>query len=829
MNVRSIPSARTLLTGLGAILLVVSASCSDDHSLTDPLVPPVAKALLSPSTPFVNSLADPGTGGCDLTECTLREAIAYAQDGATITFVPGLTGTITLGSPLQIHSKGTLTIQGPGAGSLTIAGNGTQSVFSTAFGTTTLSDMTITGGGQADFPYDGGGIYAWAGTLHLVRTTVTGNSATGTGGGIGADWTQIYITESTISGNTAVSGGGVHVTDGALSLTESTVANNSATANGSGGGISTARGTNVTLTDCLVVNNEAAGSGGGAYLYTNLVRVERCTFAGNSANGYMSSGGALHLSGGTTDPVATVVNSTFSGNTAWRGAAIHNYGANTSINQTTITGNPSTGEVGSGLGVGALAAARPPLQVKGSIIWGNPGGDVAIDGYLIYPLTSLGYNLVGAAGENVTLSSIFNQTGDQIGITDPKLGSLQINTPGTTPTHALLAGSPAIDAGVCTDAGGEDVLTDQRGVSRPQGSGCDVGAYELTGSLEDPGFTFVLSSLDKSYGDPPFDVSGFASSSAGSTGTVNFGEAPGSVGCSVTLGGTVTLTGAATGGDLCRVTAYIASDGTYSSAGPVEQSFAIGRAALTVTAENQTITYGGTPSFGVTYDGFVGSDDASGLSGTLVYEFESSTVVPTNAGTYTITPGGLTAYDYEISFVPGTFTINKAAGTISIDNIPSEPRGGGTFTPTYATNSDGTPSVTSKTTNVCTVSAGVVTFLEDGGVCTLVASVAEGTNHLMATGDDQTFEVAPDILPPDEAIPELITASEDAGLSRGTVNKLRDALKHWLAGRTTAAVSTLQDYIEDVQDLAGKKLTAEDAEELIAAAQQIIDTILAGL
>jgi hypothetical protein len=65
---------------------------------------------------------------------------------------------------------------------------------------------------------------------------------------------------------------------------------------------------------------------------------------------------------------------------------------------------------------------------------------------------------------------VFNQTGDQTADPDGTwLGALQDND-GPTHTHALLAGSPAIDAGTCTDHTDATVTTDQRGVSRPQGT-----------------------------------------------------------------------------------------------------------------------------------------------------------------------------------------------------------------------------------------------------------------------------------------------------------------------------------------------------------------------
>ncbi len=95
---------------------------------------------------------------------------------------------------------------------------------------------------------------------------------------------------------------------------------------------------------------------------------------------------------------------------------------------------------------------------------------------------SLGYNL--ADDSSCTLSG----PGDENNVTpgaglDPK--GLQSNG-GPTQTIALLPSSPAVDyipVADCTDTNGNPVITDQRGVSRPQGKGCDVGAYELVPAI----------------------------------------------------------------------------------------------------------------------------------------------------------------------------------------------------------------------------------------------------------------------------------------------------------------------------------------------------------
>ena len=110
--------------------------------------------------------------------------------------------------------------------------------------------------------------------------------------------------------------------------------------------------------------------------------------------------------------------------------------------------------------------------------WGN---EVMVSG---------GYNLVG---DQTGCAGFFTGTGDQAGTNaspiDPLSAPLALNAPGATPTHALLPGSPALDqipAVSCT------VVTDQRGVTRPQpvGGQCDTGAYEKAAT-----FTLAVSKL----------------------------------------------------------------------------------------------------------------------------------------------------------------------------------------------------------------------------------------------------------------------------------------------------------------------------------------------
>jgi hypothetical protein len=158
----------------------------------------------------------------------------------------------------------------------------------------------------------------------------------------------------------------------------------------------------------------------------------------------------------------TLTNVTISGNTAIGGGGILNQGPLTLTN-VTITSNTATGSPTNG---GGFFTGSPTdlVELKNTIVANNTGGNCSG----LSPV-SLGHNL--DSDGTCDLSSL----GD-LPNTDPLLGPLQDNG-GFTQTHALLAGSPAIDAGSpdCPPP-----ATDQRGIVRPQGDTCDMGAFELS-------------------------------------------------------------------------------------------------------------------------------------------------------------------------------------------------------------------------------------------------------------------------------------------------------------------------------------------------------------
>ncbi len=226
-----------------------------------------------------------------------------------------------------------------------------------------------------------------------------------------------------------------------------------------GGGIhNTAR---LTLIDVVIIGNSAAdGAGVHNDSGATLVLIDS-TISGNTAG---ASGGGIYNDDGSE---VTLINTTVSGNAAGAsGGGIWNSGR-ADLRNATISANSAAGSGGGIHGGG-------PVRVGNSIVAGNTAGQGGPD--CSGGLASAGYNLVQqASGCTITGAT----TGNIIG-RDPELGPLAANG-GVTPTHALLAGSPAIDAGnpaTPGDSASACELFDQRGVARPLGPGCDIGAFE---------------------------------------------------------------------------------------------------------------------------------------------------------------------------------------------------------------------------------------------------------------------------------------------------------------------------------------------------------------
>ncbi len=250
----------------------------------------------------------------------------------------------------------------------------------------------------------------------------------GLGGGVGAKYgSTVSVSRSTIELNTAGEPEDRYY--------------------GSGGGLSM-KYADLTLASTLVANNAAAEHGGGiTFLAPGYGGDEKqahdfdlvnCTLSGNSAGGI---GGAIY---------------------AWVGEE-----APMSVSHSTIVSNVPDGiylddddDYGSSV-------------IRSSIVAGNDGVDCLEDAALVTD----GYNVFGENG-SCESNGTTDQTVDEAQLFTTVLSATLAENGGPTRTHALLEPSPARDSGATDDPDGNAVTEDQRGVSRPIGTGHDVGAFE---------------------------------------------------------------------------------------------------------------------------------------------------------------------------------------------------------------------------------------------------------------------------------------------------------------------------------------------------------------
>jgi len=435
----------------------------------------------------VNSTADlpdqtPGDGICATgrtapdgsgnPECTLRAAIqeSNADSGPTRIAVPA--GTYFLTQPtgcsetyagesgpeaatiIALCVTGQMTISGAGSSTTIIdAGNNDRVAQVSAnaiveFQRVTLQNGTVRGGF-----FGGGGAINNQGNLTIDQSVLSGNTAVTGAGGALFNAATLTITNSTLSGNTSLGEAGGN--GGAIYNSESQ---------------QSVPGT-IVIADSTIVSNAADASGGGIYLSFGSLTITGSTLSANLASG---SGGGLVVTNGAS-LVAT--NSTIIGNQAFVGGGLRNFtGGTVSLNGVTIAQNSSTTATNGG-GVYNSGA----LTLENSILGENTAGGQAsdCDGFGA-GLTSQGHNLLQSVTCKVSGITTTNVTGK-----DPLLGTLASNG-GPTRTLALLAGSPALDAGdpgASGSGGTACAATDQRGYFRPQGAHCDIGAFEQVAGL----------------------------------------------------------------------------------------------------------------------------------------------------------------------------------------------------------------------------------------------------------------------------------------------------------------------------------------------------------
>jgi hypothetical protein len=336
-------------------------------------------------------------------------------------------------------------------------------------------------------------------SVTLENLTVRNGLTGGVGGGILNDSSTLYVSNTIISGNSAYMGGGMRNEQGILTVVNSVLANNSSSL--WGGGIANYSGT-LHVSSSTFTSNTSSWHGGGIADNGNLT-VTNSTLAGNSAQ----RGGGLFVYWG----VISMTNSTLSGNSSTQSSASNGGGAieylfNPTPAVRTFASLPGDERASGRANFSIEATSQPDLATPSAImlnctvvsntavitnisrsgIW-LEGGTLDIGNSIIAhngvtnnvaiysgTLTSLGYNLTNSGA-----GTPFTTTGD-LTDTNPLLGPLQDNG-GSTWTHALLPGSPAINHIPNSVNGcGTSIITDQRGWPRPfpPGGQCDIGAFE---------------------------------------------------------------------------------------------------------------------------------------------------------------------------------------------------------------------------------------------------------------------------------------------------------------------------------------------------------------
>jgi hypothetical protein len=343
---------------------------------------------------------------------------------------------------------------------VTIRGGYTTTNWTTSAPTVNTTTLDALGRDRVVFLTGGSGV-----NVTLENLTVRGGSANGVGGGI-YDNVTLTLSNAIVRDNVSNYswGGGVYVETGHATVSGGQILSNTAKV---GGGVYVQSGSAVAVSRAQILSNTANIGGGGVYVNVGALRVTDSTVSGNTGSwwggGIVNNGSAL-----------TLTNSTLSGNQAisstYGGGAIDQTGGATIVNNSTIVSNTAVNAARSGIWL-----ESGTLTIGNSIVAHNGvTNNVAISGGTF---TSLGYNLTNSGA-----GTPFTATGDLIN-TNPLLGSLQ-NNGGSTWTHALLPGSPAIDRipfGV--NGCGTTITADQRGQPRPGTFTrlCDIGAYEAQG------------------------------------------------------------------------------------------------------------------------------------------------------------------------------------------------------------------------------------------------------------------------------------------------------------------------------------------------------------
>ncbi len=488
-----------------------------------------------PNTLVVDTLTDGAANPTDCTtpvalSCSLRDALDAADDGDTITFTPGLTGTISLTDGVLLIRHG-ITIDGPGSSSISIDAHGLSGVLSVAggiHGSLEIEGISLLNGyGRAAAFYSymaldetrftdvvisgtvagsSGAVYMWAqGDVTFDRCRIIDNETNGNTIGIRADGRVRFI-DSMVSGNVVSSNGSAAIKidarfdDAELIRTE--VSDNSAPV-----AVNLAGNIDQSVSDSVITRNSGTAvvvrqgrsnsisrttisdnlAGGVLVMGGESFAIYDSTISGNSSAESGSAIRAINMYSGVPGGTAiTVANTTIAENESTIGAAVFlATSAPVRFIQSTISLNTSASPRASGIEV-SVSDGNPNLSLVGTILAGNlsNGGTTPNDASAWAPvIVGAESSLLGAITDDVTIA---DRSTDVFGL-DPRLAPLADNG-GPTRTMALLADSPAIDAGPAELPVFPNSQWDQRGTpfSRVFGGRLDIGAFEAQFTPERP-------------------------------------------------------------------------------------------------------------------------------------------------------------------------------------------------------------------------------------------------------------------------------------------------------------------------------------------------------
>jgi CSLREA domain-containing protein len=440
---------------------------------------------------------------------------------------------------------------------------------------------------------------------------------------------------------------------------------------------------NVTISGVTIEGGNVSSDGGGIHNKGTLALLNS-TLSGNKAGG---KGGGIYNVG-----TVTLTNVTISSNTAKNsGGGLFNYSGTATLNNVTIANNTADSDAnGSGNG-GGLFRYNGTINIKNTLVGGNKdnsAGTKHLD--CSGKVTSQGYNLIqSTTGCTITDTTTGNLTG-----LNPLLGPLA-NNGGPTFTHALLTGSPAIEAGNPAQPGSGGnacAAKDQRGINRPGGLVCDIGAFEVEDPAQAGPNFIVTTSSDSSDGVCSFVNCSLREAILAANARPN-GAAPDQIRFSIAPSGPKTLS---PGSALPAIAQAVFIDATTQPGGPITldgSNAGAGANGLTISASNSKVR--GLTITRFSGDGIrVASGAGNDLRGNTLFDngglglnLGSDAVTPNDVGDPDTGANNLQNFPVLFRAVPGATStlidafINSAANTAFaievFSNTACDPSGAG--------------------------------------------------------------------------------------------------------------------------------------------------------